>query len=161
VILSKPLSSSCLSQNHLQTPSTFSLSERISPIMMPTLPSSTFLHHPLPALMLLLRAKNKSKGKDKKKDSSHNQLGKNEYSFCKKWNHLVIGYIYKNCKVLKDLKAGNTPVPSAPLSGIANIANDSSSAPSSCDHYSGVVLPAISTASDGTALYSNIESQKV
>jgi hypothetical protein len=105
--------------------------------------------------------KNKSKGKDKKKYSSHNQLGKNECSLCKKWNHPFTGHIYKSCKVLKDLKAGNTPVKSAPWSAIANMANDSSSAPSSSDHHLGVTFSAISTPSDGTALHSNIKSKQV
>lgn len=109
---------------------------------------------------LTAQGKNKSKGKDKKKDSSHNQLGKNECSFCKKWNHPFTGHIYKNCKVLKDLKAGNTPVPFAPSSGIANMANDSSSAPTSSDHHSGVAFPVISAPSDGTALHSSIEFQQ-
>jgi hypothetical protein len=82
------------------------------------------------------KKKEKATQSSKKKPTSSdtgNQLGKNECSFCKKWNREFVGHTYKICTVLKDYKNG-VPVMSG-TSGKANVAITPSD-----DHAKGVAF---------------------
>jgi hypothetical protein len=70
-------------------------------------------------------------------------------------------HIYKNCNIVKDLKASYSPILLDLSSGIANIDNDSFLAPACCDYYPRFTFPPICIPSDSIALNSNIESQLV
>jgi hypothetical protein len=129
----------------------------MSPTMMRILRSLTFRPPPLTTFAPWLPKVNRSQKGMIRRTVPKINLGRMSVVFA--GNGII--HIYKNCKVLKDLKASNSPSPAASSIGKANMANNSSSMTPSSDHQSGVALSALSAPSPGTALHTNIESQQV